>query len=177
MVLLQLDQDLADKARAGRCLLCEGRLDSAIYPRKPRGAPELPVGYGSRFSFCCDDCKKRHTPMSIRYLGRKVYLGAVVVLASAMRCGVTATRAARLRELFGVSERTLDRWRSWWQGAFAQSPFWKVARGLLAVAVDETELPLSLLELFSGDEETRLLSTLKLLAPITTRTGAGSMAF
>jgi hypothetical protein len=34
----------------------------------------------------------------VRYLGRRVYLGAVVVLVSAMIGGLTATRAARLRQ-------------------------------------------------------------------------------
>ena len=75
---MQLDQDLADEARRGRCLLCQGRLDSAVYPRKPRGAPQLPVGYDRRFSFCCDECNTRNTPQSVRYLGRKAYLGAVI---------------------------------------------------------------------------------------------------
>jgi hypothetical protein len=40
-----------------------------------------------RFSFCCDrdGCRNRATPPSVRFLGRKVYLGAVVMLISASR--------------------------------------------------------------------------------------------
>ncbi|NLS97786.1 MAG: hypothetical protein GXX96_37065 [Planctomycetaceae bacterium] len=34
-----------------------------------------------------DGCRKRTTPLSVRFLGRKVYLGAVVVLVAAMRQG------------------------------------------------------------------------------------------
>jgi hypothetical protein len=35
----------------------------------------------------------------VRYLGRRVYLGAVVVLITAMQAGLTPARVARLREL------------------------------------------------------------------------------
>lgn len=111
----------------------------------------------------------------MRYLGRKVYLGAVVVLATAMQHGPTPSRAARLQKLFGVSLRTLARWRDWWRGAFAQSPFWKKARGLLARPVAEQMLPLSLLDCFIGDDEARLLSLLRLLLPISTSSVRGAM--
>jgi hypothetical protein len=60
----------------------------------------------------------------VRFLGRKVYLGAVVVLATTLRHGPTRTRAARLRELFGIDARTLARWRQWWRDTFAASPWW-----------------------------------------------------
>jgi hypothetical protein len=104
----------------------------------------------------------------MRYLGRKVYLGAVVVLATAMQHGATPSRAAHLQRLFGVSLRTLARWREWWRTAFAQSPFWKKTKGLLARPVDEQQLPLSLLACFAGDEQSRLVALLKLLLPIST---------
>jgi len=48
----------------------------------------------------------------VRYLGRRVYLGAVVVLVTAMIGGLTATRVARLRQWLGVSEYSDDRDRS-----------------------------------------------------------------
>ncbi len=108
--LMEVDRDLARQAKAGNCLWCGGRLDSAVYPRKPRGGPaDLADDYSTRLSFCCaqDNCRRRMTPPSVRFLGRKVYLGAVVVLLSAMLHGSTPPRAARLRELFGVSRRTL----------------------------------------------------------------------
>lgn len=111
----------------------------------------------------------------MRYLGRKVYLGAVVVLATAMQDGPTPRRAAQLQRLFGVSLRTLARWREWWRTAFAQSAFWKKARGLLARPVGEDRLPLSLLECFAGDEQSRLISLLRLLLPITTSSAKDAM--
>ena len=62
---------------------CGGVLHSARYPRKPRGGPpELRQTDNSRLSFCCAQCRRRHTPRSVRYLGRRVYLATVVVFAS-----------------------------------------------------------------------------------------------
>jgi hypothetical protein len=85
--LLSIDQDLAESTRRKACS-CGGRLHCANYPRAPRGGPEdLPDGYNHRFSFCCcrDGCSKRATLPSVRFLGWKVYLGAVVILISASR--------------------------------------------------------------------------------------------
>lgn len=172
---LKFDEDLAAKARVARCGKCGGRLDSANYRRKPRGAVgKLPDNYETKFSFCCDmeGCRSRHTPPSVRFLGRRVYLGAVVVLASAMQHGITPARASRLRELLGVSSQTLARWRAWWCSAFVESDFWKVAKAFFSPALwNEEGLPLSLLERFGSDEEVRLGALLRFLLPISTPAG------
>ena len=175
--LMRLDHDLAREAKEGGCLHCGGRLDSAGYPRKPRGGPaDLVDEYGTRLSFCCAECRRRLTPPSVRFLGRRVYLGAVVVLVSAMLQGSSPPRAARLKELFGVSPRTLARWRDWWQSAFAQSDFWKAARGLLRSAADTTTLPRSLLCCFLDHcEREQLVLALQFLSPITTASTKGSI--
>lgn len=113
----------------------------------------------------------------MRYLGRRVYLGAVVVLVTAMIGGVTATRAARLREWLGVTVRTLKRWRAWWRETFVATAFWRGAQGRFMPPVAIETLPAALLERFAGAERTRLLHTLAFLAPVTTRAavrGAGS---
>ena len=113
----------------------------------------------------------------MRYLGRRVYLGAVVVLVTAMMGGITATRAARLREWLGVSVRTLKRWRTWWRETFVASAFWRGAQGRFMPPVTSETLPASLLERFAGEERARLLHALTFLTPLTTpRTarGAGS---
>ena len=86
--LLQFDRDIAAGARAAGCTTCGGVLHSARFQRKPRGGPGgLSEAFGQRFSFCCavDGCRKRTTPASLRFLGRKVYLATVVTLISAMR--------------------------------------------------------------------------------------------
>lgn len=79
--LFELDQMSAAEVRAGGCDSCAGVLHSARYPRKPRGIREaLDASYDTRLSFCCaeDGCRRRHTPPSVRFLGRKVYLGTLV---------------------------------------------------------------------------------------------------
>ena len=87
--------------------------------------------YGWRLSFCCArrDCRKRATPPSLRFLGRKVYLGAVVVLIAALRCGPTPARMRHLEELVGVNRRTVGRWRRWWCEELIDTPFWRAASG------------------------------------------------
>jgi hypothetical protein len=170
--LLTFDHDLAAEAHAAGCASCGGTLHSARYPRKPRGGPDdLGPDYATRLSFCCavDGCRRRTTPPSVRYLGRRVYLGAVVVLVTAMLGGITATRAAQLREWLGVNVRTLKRWRVWWRETFVASAFWRGAQGRFMPPVAIEALPASLLERFAGDERTRLLHTLGFLAPVTTR--------
>jgi len=64
----------------------------------------------------------------VRFLGRKVYLGAIVVLISAMRQGPTPRRVRELSERFGADETTIARWQTFWREHFPQTPFWKVAR-------------------------------------------------
>ena len=122
MLLLNADRELAAETRARGCR-CGGRLHSARYRRKPRrGLPEeLRDEYRWRESLCCDRCRKRTTPPSLRFLGRRVYLAALVVLVSAMTGGVTAGRAARMEALVGVSLRTLQRWRAWWLRTFPRT--------------------------------------------------------
>ncbi len=167
-LLLLIDQDLAAQARAAGCA-CGGALHSARYPRKPRGAPwGLLDQDRSRLSFCCARCRRRTTPCSVRYLGRRVYLAAMVVLLSAMRCGLTATRAHRLAQALHVPRRTLERWRRWWLEQFPQTSFWKGAGARLLPPVPIAALPASLLERFIGDIQSRLIQSLRFLSPLST---------
>src|SRR2546427_8103212 len=88
-VLLKFDEDLAEQARQRGCG-CGGKLHSARYPRKPRGAPEeLQEDYSRRRSFCCaeEGCRKRTTPASFRFLSRRGYVGGVGGLVTALRHG------------------------------------------------------------------------------------------
>lgn len=169
--LVQIDQDLAAEAKTAGCS-CGGALHSARYPRKPRGAPGgLGPEYESRLSFCCaqEDCRWRTTPPSVRFLGRRVYLSAVVVLVSAMQNGVTGKRAQQLHEVLGISLRTLKRWRQWWREGFVASPFWKQAKGQFSAPLEVANLPTSLVERFTGEDiQTRLLQLLRFLLPLTT---------
>jgi len=166
---LAADRVTAADARERGCGECAGALHSANFPRKPRGGPagDAP-GADVRFSLCCaeDGCRSRHTPPSLRFLGRKVYLGAVVVIVSAMRHGATPARMRKLGDLLGVSRRTVERWRAWWRTTFAESRCWREIAGRLVPAVATDRIPASLLERFPGEDEVRVTSLLRLLAPI-----------
>src|SRR3984885_5637314 len=129
--LLVFDRDLAASARAARCWLCGGALHSASYGRKPRGCPGgTGQEYAERFSFCCavDGCRKRTTPPSLRFLGRRVYLATVVTLISALMLGTTPYRLARLVAVPRIDRRTLARWRPWWRSTFTDGAFAAAAK-------------------------------------------------
>ena len=169
--LFTVDQDLAATKRNQGCS-CGGRLHCANYPRKPRGGCEkLPESYGYRLSFCCEreGCRKRKTPPSVRFLGRKVYLGAVVVLVAAMRQGPSPRRVRELTELFGADMRTIARWRKFWCEHFPQTAFWKVARCRFVPMLATADLPRALLEAFihSKDSHQDWGRLLRFLSPIT----------
>lgn len=173
-VLLRIDREIAAGVRSGGCP-CGGRLHSARYPRQAGcGVPleKLDPDHRWRLSFCCDrdGCRRRTTPPSVRFLGRRVYLGLVVVLLSAQAQGATPTRLRRLRRLVGdVSLRTVGRWRSWWQETFPVSQVWKESKARFAPAIETSQLPASLLDRFAMQGEPGgVVAVLELLAPLTT---------
>jgi transposase-like protein len=168
-LLGRIDQDLAAAVRSAGCRYCRSPVHSATYLRKPRGGPETGSEEDARrLSFCCsaEGCRRRHTPASVRFLGRRVYSAAAVVLACALRHGPTPMRLAELRRLFGVDRRTVMRWRRWWTEELSASELWRRLRGRLPVRLDERQLPLSLLESMTGTAGDRLVSVLCLLAPL-----------
>ena len=172
-LLLGFDRQIAEAAHAGRCPKCGAALHWGSWERKPRGGPVgLELRHRLRFSLCCaaDGCRKRETPGALRFLGRKVYFGAMVVLISAMQSGLNPERMKRLKTLVGVSRRTVLRWRDWWHTVFAMSPFWRAHRGFTPTA-READLPVSLLRSFAGAIEEQLISLLRFLVPITTGRG------
>ena len=182
-VLEHCDCELAENCRWQGCLICGGSLHQAHYKRRPRGLFEGEWAECRRHSFCCgrEGCRKRHTPPSVRFLGRRVYVGVVVVLISALRHGMTPARFEVLREKLGIDRRTAERWRLWWLEEFATNRLWRAARGRFKAAFSETLLPLSLCEAFGGkdlkelagwlrddDDERRdrLLHLLRFLSPL-----------
>jgi len=148
--LRAVDDDLAAETRKKGCS-CGGRLHAANYLRKPRGTPaQLPEPLRLRLSFCCDrdGCRKRTTPRSVRFLGRKVYLGAIIILISAMRQGPTPRRVRELSERFSADESTIARWQIFWRQHFPQTHFWKVARAGFVTLGKIVSLPYSLVDAF-----------------------------
>ena len=173
-LLRHLDEHIARDVQAKGCPYCGGRLHRANYRRKPRGAPRSVLGadYESRLSFCCAEagCRRRTTPASVRFLGRRVYLGVIVALVSALSSGGQRGSVRCLNQHLGISGRTLQRWRQWWGNEFVHSRFWQVARARLSPPVCESALPHSVLERFNGARlARRLIQLLDWLSPITTR--------
>jgi hypothetical protein len=121
-----------------------------------------------RFSFCCsqDGCRRRLTPPSLRFLGRRVYLAAVMVLTQVLRSGASPARVSEIELLVGASAHTLRRWRLWWQTTLAASRFWQAARSQFCDRLNPRELPQALLDLFGGDACDRVHGLLRFLAPI-----------
>ena len=172
LLLERGDHELAALAGSRGCGKCGGPLHHADYPRKPRGLGDVPPGYWKRLSYCCgrEGCRARCTPPSMRFLGRRFYVGAVVVLATAMLHGLNPRRVEELRALFGMDVRTLRRWREWWLDAFVRSPTWEVLRAMLVPALDVSILPLSLVQRVCKQPDVGKMAVLmRGLGPLTTR--------
>lgn len=164
------DLEITKRVAAEGCPICGGRLDRGDYERKPRGALIAPEGadFIVRFSLCCarEGCRKRATPPSLRFLGRRVYLGAVVIVAAIV---AQARGLARGQRVTGVPARTLERWLGWWGGSFITTEvFVAVCARLVGVAVDA--LPTSIVEKLPGTPAEKVRTMIELLAPLTTST-------
>ena len=122
-----------------------------------------------RFSFCCatEGCRRRLTPASLRFLGRKVFFGVLVLLVPVLRDGATPERLGRLCERFTVSARTVRRWMRFWRETFVASRVWQSWKGYFALPVRADAMPMSLLAAFSEitDTASRLVAVLRLVAP------------
>ena len=166
LLLFRIDEQLAADTRAGGCA-CGGVLHSARYPRKLRGCPaQVREHYCWRLSFCCASCRRRTTPGSVRFLGRRVYLAVVLTLVPP-RGNATAHP---LMSLLGVPVRTLNRWRAWWQRDFFDTPFWQSVRGRFETPVLSEGLPQSLVERFDAQTPAqRQVQVLRFVAPLNTR--------
>ena len=164
-LLLQIDADLAAQMHALGCS-CGGVLHRANYPRKPRACPkEVRADFESRLSFCCNLCRKRSTSTSVRFLGRRVYLGLVVVLAPQRRTTLSAV-AVQVVDTLAIPERTIARWRHWWLQLFPITPLWAAACARFMPPVDVQHLPTSLIERFTGPAAEAAMRLLAFLTPL-----------
>jgi hypothetical protein len=187
--LMAWDEELARQVAAARCPHCGGPLHQANYWRKPRGGllAEAGEAFRLRHSLCCgrEGCRKRSLPPSLRFLGRRVYLEAVVLLATMVVQLVAALRDAWLHT--GVPRRTLRRWQAWWREIFPSCRTWIEAAARFAPPPpDDSRLPRSLVarldtELAVGDAAADLgvvcLLAARLLAPATTSSVADGACF
>jgi hypothetical protein len=148
-VLLRWDFELARAVAREGCQHCGGPLHQGNYARKPRGGwldADLGDAFALRHSLCCGrgGCRRRALPPSLRFLGRRVYIGAVVVLASVCAQIAESVKAAAVATR--VPQLTLARWGRWWREAFPALPTWAELRARFAPPPPDVErLPESLL--------------------------------
>jgi hypothetical protein len=168
--LTAIDEAIVETAAEEACAVCGGPLHRGDYPRKPRGG--MVASFGDtlcrRFSLCCGrpGCRKRATPPSVRFLGRRVYVGAAVIAASVvMLAAVTTSAAVRAT---GIAARTLRRWGRWWRGPFPETDVFAQLSGRLVPAVERRRLPTCLLERAAGEPAERVQQLLTWLSPLTT---------
>lgn len=172
-LLQRFDQELAEQARSAGCQFCGGVLHMARYARKPRGlCKEFESVLFIRQSLCCaqDGCRRRTTPPSVLFMGRRHFLSVAHVLVGALERGPNARRRRQLQRMLGVDRRTLKRWRRWWADVFRRSPLWSATPILSVAATSAARFPRAFFTIFRGRGPARLLSILAFLAPTTTPT-------
>lgn len=162
--LVRIDQELAAETRRAGCPHCAGALHVSDFPRKPRGCPTAVVEeYSSRFSFTCGNCDQRTTAASVRFLGRRVYVAAVLMLSSPPQ----GHAARQWCALLSIPRRTLLRWRQWWTEEFVRTRCWQALRSRFVPSVARTQLPHSLLDRFKrGGAADRLAQALHFLSSL-----------
>lgn len=190
--LFAFDAQLAEQVAAARCRHCGGPLHRSHYRRKPRGGRLAEAGeaFTLRHSLCCGrrGCRRRALPPSLRFLGRRVYLGAVVLVASVVAQLAAALRAARAAT--GVPGRTLRRWGGWWRATFPRLACWLELRArFVPPAPCDAELPCSWLDRLADDLAAArpgrdppplgevVLVAARCLAPLTTMSVADAARF
>jgi hypothetical protein len=172
LLLMKIDQELAENAQQQGCPFCQSRLHLANYPRSPLGIPFVfRHHYEERFSFCCDTCRKRTTPPSVRFFGRRWYPAPLFIFISALTLGTNQRRLASIKQHFNVrvSQTTWRRWREWWNESFLNTPFWQQAKGQLPPRTDSLQgpFPRKLLKVFQGGIKEKIISLLQFLSPLT----------
>lgn len=164
------DEKIARQVAAARCRFCGGPLHRGDFDRKVRGGL-LALGIGPvvrRISLCCgrQGCRKRSTPPSLRFAGRRVYAAVVMLLASVLM--QVAESPKKSEAITGVPSRTVQRWLRWWQGAFLHTAVLIELRARL-VGVEEGKLPLSLMERVGSHWSEQVWRMLLWLSPLSTK--------
>ena len=105
-------------------------------------------------------------PPSVRFFGRRFYVGALFVVVSAL-AQAGGVRLHTIARRWGVAASTLKRWRRWWLEAFPVTRQWQVKRGELAAPGEEPALRWLLRIMRGRSLRSRLLRSLVWLMPWT----------
>lgn len=171
LLLTAIDKEMANNTLKQGCGYCKGKLHLADYPRSPVGIlPSLRHYYEERLSFCCATCRKRITPPSVRFFGRRWYPAPFHLLVSILMLGINDCRLSQIKRHFGitVTESTWKRWRRWWRDFFPLTSFWQKEKAL-APPIDMTNKLFSriLLNVFKGTLGNKMTLLLRFLSPLT----------
>lgn len=171
--LVTIDEETSRRVARAGCQRCGGPLHRGDYARKPRGGLLAVAGevFTRRISLCCGwpGCRRRSTPPSLLFLGRRVYLGVVVLLAAMAALTPTSSRA--LRRATGVPVRTVRRWGAWWQSDFIETRLYQEERARFMPPLSIEALPTSLVARFEHADrqaDEALVRTLAFLSPLST---------
>ena len=164
--LKRVDAAEAEAYREAGCPRCGGELHSARYPRKPHGLAADLGGDVRRFSFCCAVCRRRVTPPSVRFFGRRFRVAPLFLLMSALVLAGGA-RLEAIGRKWGIPSPTLRRWRRWWRETFPATPAWQAKRGALAAPPGVAPLRRLLRTMRGYSFRSRLLRSLVWLMPWT----------
>jgi len=167
-----IDQEFTNKAKQEGCPYCGGQLNIADYPRSTFGVPaQFRSMYDERYSLCCDTCRRRITPPSVRFFGRRWFPAPLLLLISLLSKGASSRRCALVKQHFGiaVSLSTWKRWRRWWNTVFPTTLFWQQSKGLLVSTLQavHSHYPRILLDLLQGKLTEKMCLLLQFLAPLT----------
>lgn len=164
--LRELDEHTGAQVQAAGCPYCGGRLHRADYPRKPRGIAraQLDERDSRRVSLCCaeEGCRRRTTPVSVRFLGRRVYFGFLLVLS----CSVRVQRVIVLGQTVSIPQTTIRRWQRWWRERFVRLAGWASLRLELATAIDTERLPDALWQRFGPPSAETLVRLVRQINPL-----------
>lgn len=170
-LLIKIDTELAKEVLAKGCPYCGSRLHQSNYPRSPFGLSQPFRSYcNERNSFCCSNCRKRTTPSSVRFFGRRRFVALIFVLMSVLTLGMNERRLRQVKRHLNitVSESTWKRWRSWWRNSFQSTKFWLQEKGIVKPSLQESVwLPRTLYRLFKGTLIEKIPKLLRFLSPLT----------
>jgi hypothetical protein len=170
-LIITIDREMAAIVMDNGCDHCGGKLHQAHYPRSPVGMPaDFRDHYNQRISFCCSSCRKRTTPASVRFFGRRRSPAPIFMLICILQCGINERRLSQIKRHFGitVSESTWKRWRRWWRESFEETKFWMKEKGLLSTPPSTNQLiPRALFTLFTGNFTEKICFLLRFLSPLT----------
>ena len=169
-LLFRIDKKIADHFHRNTTC-CGKKIHRGNFPRKPRGIPEeVEELFNYRFSFNCQvrNCRIRYTPISLRFCGRKVYVGLVAILHQYPALNYFLSLLYSSMSI-RPSPITIKRWAMWWEKDLPMSKIWIDLGG--QVPANTTKAPIVnflmsiFLQKFNTDAKA-LFKTIFFLGPI-----------